>query len=131
MTQTAQKTETVIDRYIRIFDRSAHDPAALEEYKSIFAPDATVQLAEEMQPVTGLAAIMELYRGVAADTADSKHIWDVTVLDDGRLECRWVNVTRKADGQLLSFGGIEHATVNADGLMTSLHNKMVPTEGWA
>jgi hypothetical protein len=56
MTQT---TETVIDRYITIFDRATHDPAALEELRSIFAPDATVQLADEQEPMTGLAAIMK------------------------------------------------------------------------
>jgi hypothetical protein len=59
MTQTTQTTDTVIDRYIRIFDRSAHDPAALDELQSIFAPDATIQLSDEQEPVTGLAAIME------------------------------------------------------------------------
>lgn len=127
MTRT---TETVIDRYIRIFDRAAHDPAALEEYRSIFAPDATVQLADEQPPVTGFAAVLELYRGIAESTADSKHIWDSTVLDDGRVECRWVNVTRTADGRLVTLSGLEHATVDADGLITNLRNRMVAPDSW-
>lgn len=55
-------TETTIDRYITIFDRAPHDVAAVEELQSIFARDATVQLADEQEPVTGLAAIMKLYR---------------------------------------------------------------------
>jgi hypothetical protein len=55
MTQT---TETVIDRYITIFDRAAHDPATLDELGSIFAPEARVQLRDDQEPVTGFAAIM-------------------------------------------------------------------------
>ncbi|MFD1543560.1 nuclear transport factor 2 family protein [Nonomuraea guangzhouensis] len=128
MTRTTETTQTVIDRYITLFDRTAHDPAAVEEYRSIFATDATVQLAEEMEPVTGLPAIMEVYRGMAAAMADSKHLWDTTVLDDGRIECHWVNITRSADGRLLAMSGIEYATVNADGLMTNLTNRMVTPE---
>jgi hypothetical protein len=61
----------VLDRYIRIFDRSAHDPAALDELQSIFAQDATIQLSDEQEPVTGFAAIMELYRFIAAGMASS------------------------------------------------------------
>ncbi|MFD1545088.1 nuclear transport factor 2 family protein [Nonomuraea guangzhouensis] len=122
MTQT---TETVIDRYITLFDRTAHDPAAVQEYQSIFAPDATVQLTEEMEPVTGLPAITQLYQAMAATMADSKHLWDTTVLDDGRIKCHWVNITRSADGRLLAMSGIEYATVNADGLMTNLTNRIV------
>lgn len=124
----AQTTETVIDRYIKLFDRTAHDPSAVKEYQSIFAPDATVQLAEEMEPVTGLPAIMGLYQGIAETMADSKHFWDTTVLDDGRIECHWVNITRTADGRLVAMSGIEYGTVNADGLMTILTNRMVTPE---
>lgn len=48
MTQTTGTTptnDTVIDRYIRIFDRTAREPEALKELESIFAPDATIELA--------------------------------------------------------------------------------------
>jgi hypothetical protein len=122
MTRT---TESAIDRYIRIFDRAAHDPGALDELRSIFAPDATVQLSDEQEPVTGFAALMDLYRGIAAGMADSKHIWTTTLLDDGRIECRWVSVARRADGHLVALGGIEHATLDASGLITNLRNRMV------
>jgi SnoaL-like protein len=121
-------TDTAIDRYIRIFDRAAHDPAALEELRSIFAPDATVQLTDDQEPVTGFAALMELYRGMIAFMADSKHVWTTTVLDDGRVECRWVQAGRTADGRLVAYSGIEHATVDADGLITNLRNRMVAPE---
>jgi hypothetical protein len=122
MTQT---TETVIDRYITIFDRAAQDPGTLDELRSIFAPDARVQLTDDQEPVTGFAAIMELYRALAGGMADSKHFWTTTVLDDGTLECRWVQAARATDGRLLTNGGIERATVNTDGLITNLRNRMV------
>jgi SnoaL-like protein len=127
MAQPTQ-TETVLDRYIKLFDRAAHDTGALEELRSIYAPDATVQLLEGAEPVTGLDAIIEFYRNLAAGMADSKHIWDVRVLDDGRLECHWVSVARAVDGRLTTQSGIEHATLNADGLITNLRNRMVEPE---
>lgn len=119
-------TETVFDRYMNAIDRAVYDAGALEEdLRSIYAPDATVDLSEGAEPVIGLDAIIEFYRGFVAACSDSKHFWDVRVLDDGRLECHWVSVHRMADGRLTAQGGIEHATVNADGLMTSLRNRMV------
>lgn len=123
-------TETTIDRYITIFDRAAHDPEALEELRTIFAPDATVQLHEGQEPITGFALIMEVYQGIARHMADSKHFWHTTVLADGTLECRWVQAGRSADGSLVTQSGLEHATVNADGLITNLRNKMVPAGSW-
>jgi hypothetical protein len=122
MTQT---TETVIDRYITIFDRAAQDPGALDELRSIFAPDARVQLNDDQEPVTGFAAVMDLYRVMTGHMADSKHVWTTTVLDDGTLECRWVQAARATDGPLLTYGGIERATVNTDGLITNLRNRIV------
>ena len=127
---TTPTTDTVLDRYIRIFDRTAHDPEVVEELQSIFAPDATVQLTEDSEPVTGLSAIMAVYRNITAQMADSQHFWTVTELDDGTLECHWVQAGRATDGRLVSMSGIEHATVNADGLVTHLANRMVPTVGW-
>ncbi|SEF04358.1 SnoaL-like domain-containing protein [Streptomyces sp. 3213] len=123
-----QTTETVIDRYIRIFDRLPHDPGALEELRTVYAPDATVQLDEGGEMVTGIDAILPIYRDLAARMADSHHFWDVTELDDGTLECRWASLTRTADGRLLTLNGLERATVNSDGLITSLRNKMVPPD---
>jgi hypothetical protein len=99
MTRT---TETVIDQCIRIFDRAAHDSGALERFRSVFAPDATMQLRDGQEPVTGVAAIMEVYQVIARDMADSKHFWTTTVLDDGTLECRRVQAPRAADGRLVA-----------------------------
>ena len=73
---------------------------------------------------------MDVYRFIAAGMADSKHIWTTAVFGDGTLECRWVSVARAADGRLGTHSGIEHATVNADGLITSLRNRMVPPGSW-
>lgn len=123
MTQT---TDTVVDRYITLIDRAVHEPGALEELPSIFAADATVQL-EDLQPVTGLAAITEFYRGFFshAHGGDSKHFWTTTVLDDGRLEVRFLAAGRTPDGELTARSGTEHATVNAEGLITYLTAKSV------
>jgi hypothetical protein len=43
-----------------------------------------VQLSDDQEPVTGFAALMDLYRGIAVGMADSRHIWTTTVL--GRIE---------------------------------------------
>ncbi|MFE7277334.1 MULTISPECIES: nuclear transport factor 2 family protein [Streptomyces] len=133
VTKTAGSTNptgTVVDRYIRIFDRTAHDPQAVEELESIFAQDAVVQLAEGIEPVAGLPAIMAVYRGFVSQMADSQHFWTVTELDDGRLECEWVQAGRSVDGRLVCTGGVEQVTVNADGQITKLINRIVPNAGW-
>ena len=120
--------DTVLDRYIRIFDRAPKDHEALEELRTIFAPDATVQLHQDAEAVTGLERIMELYRAYAEGADESRHVWDSTELADGTIECRWVAAARATDGRLSTLSGLEHATVNADGLITNLRNKMVPAE---
>ena len=102
----------------------------MEELQSVFAPDATVQLTEELEPVTGLSAVMDLYRNVVRTMADSQHFWTSTVLDDGRIECRWVQAGRGIDGRLVILSGHEFATVNADGRITELRNRMVPASDW-
>lgn len=122
-----QPVRTVLDRYIALADRAVQDPAALDELVSVFAPDATVHLGDE--PVTGFAAIRELYRAHIARHAHSTHYWTTTVLDDGRLEATWVVAARMADGGLMTAGGIEHATVNEDGLINELRNRFTRTPG--
>ncbi|MER5794293.1 nuclear transport factor 2 family protein [Streptomyces sp. NPDC001980] len=122
--------DTVIDRYISIYDRTAYEPEALKELESIFAPDATVELADGMPPATGLPAIMAVYEHLAKGMADSKHFWTVTELDDGRLECHWIQAARGTDGRLIGQSGIEQATVNAEGQITHLVNRFVPVVGW-
>jgi hypothetical protein len=123
-------TPTTIDRYIEIFDRAASDSGALDELRTIFATDATVQLDDDAPPITGLAVIMEFYRGVTRGIADSKHIWSTTELPDGTLECRWVQAARAADGRLTTRSGIERARLDAEGLITNLRNKMLPAGSW-
>lgn len=119
------KTIETIGRYMEIFDRTAHDPGALEELLTLFASDATVQLVDGQEPVTGIPALWELYRLAVKNLTDSRHIWTTTVLDDGRIEARWDCASRTIDGRLVALSGIEHVTVNADGLITNLRNRMV------
>jgi hypothetical protein len=116
MTQTIT---TVVDRYITLVDRAVHEPQALQELGSVFAPEATVQFGD-LPPVTGLADITEFYRRFYSDMADCKHVWTTTVLDDGTLEVRFIAASRTPDGQLASQGGTEHVTVDANGLITNL-----------
>ena len=116
MTQTAA---TVADRYITIVDRAVHEPQALQELGSVFAPEATVQFGD-LPPVTGLADITEFYRNFYSEMADSKHVWTTTVLGDGTLEVRFIAAWRTIDGQLASQGAVEHVTVDANGLITQL-----------
>ncbi|MDT0485409.1 nuclear transport factor 2 family protein [Streptomyces doebereineriae] len=117
-------TETVVDRYIALIDRAVDEPAVLEELGSFFAADAIVQL-EDFEPVTGLPAITEFYRRFYSNAGEGKHFWNTTVLDDGRLEVRFLVAGRTPDGQLTARSGIEHATVNTDGLITYLTAKAV------
>ncbi|MFI0821310.1 nuclear transport factor 2 family protein [Streptomyces sp. NPDC021098] len=116
MTRT---TRTVVDRYITLVDRAVHEPEALEELGSVFAPEATVQFGA-LPPVTGLADITEFYRRFYSDMADSKHVWTTTVLDEETLEVHFIAAWRTADGRLDSQSGIENVTVDANGLITEL-----------
>ncbi|BBC28810.1 uncharacterized protein SGFS_001010 [Streptomyces graminofaciens] len=116
---TTQTTETVADRYITLVDRAVHEPQALQELGSVFAPGATVQFGD-LPPVTGLSDITEFYRNFYSEMADSKHVWTTTVLDDGTLEVRFIAAWRTTDGQLASQGAVEHVTVDASGLITQL-----------
>ena len=120
-----QMTTSVIDEYLTLFDRLAHDSAALEEMLALFAPDVTVRLFEGQEPLVGIPALRELYGGFARGMVDSKHVWTTTVLDDGRIELRWLHASRRVDDRLVALSGIEYATVNADGLITKLDNRMV------
>jgi hypothetical protein len=119
--------DTALDRYMRFADRAVKDPAALAELRSIFAPNATVRLRDT--PVTGFPDIVEFYRAFAAELADSKHYWTTTVLDDGTIEAQWVVAARRTDGSLMTAGGVEHASVDADGLITDLRNRYTRRPG--
>jgi hypothetical protein len=114
-----QTTETVVDRYIKLIDRTLCEPNLFGELGSVFAQNATVQL-EDFEPVTGLTAIIEFYQHFYENAGDRKHFWNTTVLDDGRLEVQFLSAGRLPDGRLRARRGIEHATVNAEGLITHL-----------
>ncbi|MFF0085911.1 nuclear transport factor 2 family protein [Streptomyces canus] len=116
MTRT---TGTVVDQYMALVDRAVHEPEALKEFKTVFAPKATV-LFGELPPVTGLADITEFYRSLYSDLVDSKHVWTTAMLDEETIEVRFITAWRTADGQLGSQSGTEHVTVDADGLITEL-----------
>ncbi|MBE4737600.1 MULTISPECIES: nuclear transport factor 2 family protein [Streptomyces] len=116
MTQT---TATVVDRYITLVDRAVHEPQALQELGSVFAPGAVVRFGD-VPPVTGLADITEFYRRFYSDMADCKHVWTTTALDERTLEVRFIAAWRMLDGQLASQGGTEHVTVDDSGLITNL-----------
>ncbi|MEU1005793.1 hypothetical protein [Streptomyces tibetensis] len=47
------------------------------------------------------------------------------MLDDGRIALRWLHASRRVDDRLVALSGIEYATLDADGLITSLDNRMV------
>ncbi|MET7518478.1 hypothetical protein ABZS88_34550 [Streptomyces sp. NPDC005480] len=79
-------TETVADRRcIALIDRAVHEPGALEELGSLFAPDATVQL-EEFAP--GM-----VMRSIAAATG-AEHPQETgpecPVKNVALFECRYV-----------------------------------------
>ncbi|GAA2360574.1 MULTISPECIES: nuclear transport factor 2 family protein [Streptomyces] len=124
---TGQMTHTALDRYMELADRAVRDPSALAELPTIFAPDATVRLRDE--PVTGMPAIMEFYRVFVAAVAESKHYWTTTILEDGTIESHWVVAARRADGSLMTAAGVEHATVDTDGLITNLRNRYTRPPG--
>ncbi|MFF7789958.1 hypothetical protein [Streptomyces sp. NPDC007991] len=84
-----------------------------------------MQLFEGQQPLVGISALGEVHGGFAQGMVDSKHVWTTTKLDDGRIELRWLHASRRADDRLVALSGIEYATLDADGLITSLDNRMV------
>jgi hypothetical protein len=110
-----------LDRYIAMADDVVRDPALLDEWLTVFAPDAVVRIGPE--PVTGYVAIAEFYRGWRAAFAETKHFWTSTVLADGRLRAEWVAAARMADGGVSVVAGVEHATVDALGRITELRNE--------
>lgn len=120
--------ETVVDRYMTTVDRAVREPDALKQLEAVFAPKATVRFGE-LPPVTGLADITEFYRNLYSDMADTKHVWTTTVLDEGTIEVSFIAAWRAADGRLGSQSGIEHVTVDADGLITELQVLIPKNDG--
>ncbi|EGG47910.1 hypothetical protein SGM_1741 [Streptomyces griseoaurantiacus M045] len=121
------RTPTVLDRYIGLADRAVHEEAALQELLALFAPGATVRIGPE--PVRGREAVAAFYRAHFAALADSRHYWNTTVLEDGTLRAEWAAAARTADGGLMTVAGVEHARVDADGLIADLHNTFTRPPG--
>jgi SnoaL-like protein len=114
-------TGNALDRYIGMADEVVRDPGLLDEWMTLFAPDAVVQLGPE--PVHGHRAIADFYRLWATQFAETKHFWNSAVLADGTVRAEWVSAARMADGRVSVVAGIEHATVDAEGRITSLRNE--------
>jgi hypothetical protein len=120
-------TGTAIDRYIGLADRAVHDESALAELLALFAPEATVRIGPE--PVHGHAAVVAFYRAHFASFADTKHYWNSTVLDDGTLRAEWVCAARTTDDRLVTVAGVEHATLDGNGLIADLRNEFTRPPG--
>lgn len=111
---------TILDRYIAFADRAVGHPEMIEELRTIFAPDATVQLFEDK--IHGIEAIIAFYRGFIGSVIEGQHFWTTTTVDDDVLEARWVGALRFAGDRLVATGGVERARLNADGLIQDLLN---------
>ncbi|MFI2378074.1 nuclear transport factor 2 family protein [Streptomyces sp. NPDC018964] len=120
-------TTTALDRYIGLSDWAVQDEAALDEALALFAADATVEIGPE--PVRGSEAIAAFYRAHLAAHAESRHFWNTIVLEDGTLRAEWVCAARMADGSLMTVAGVEHATLDARGLIVHLRNEFTRLPG--
>lgn len=120
-------SETVMDRYIRLFDSAVHDSSALDEMLTLFADEAVVEIGPE--PVHGRAAIEGMYREFLPTFADSKHFCNTTALEDGTLRTEWAAAVRTADGHVLTAAGVEHAKIDSDGRISDLRNTFSRTPG--
>lgn len=119
----AGTTDTALDRYYALFDRAVADPEAIDEFLALFAPEAVVRI--DVDPLQGRDAIAASYRGAFSTFAEGKSFWNTTTLDDGRIKGKFVFIARMIDGTLVSSSGIEHATVDSDGLIVALYNEYI------
>jgi hypothetical protein len=110
-----------IDRYMRLFDRGAKEPAAVDELIALFADDAVVDIAGH--PLTG-QAVTDLYRMICEHVADSYHHWTSEQLPDGIVKVVWGSSARLNDGNIDARAGVEHFTFNDQGLITHLRNDL-------
>ncbi|HEY6497007.1 MAG TPA: nuclear transport factor 2 family protein [Trebonia sp.] len=120
-------TETIMDRYIRLFDAAVHDASALDEMLTLFAPEATVEIGQE--PVQGRQAIDAMYRAFVATFSDSKHFCNTTVLEDGSLLGEWVASGRTTDNRVITAAGVERVKVDGAGRITDLRNEFTRVPG--
>ncbi|MEU1043721.1 nuclear transport factor 2 family protein [Streptomyces sp. NPDC005897] len=127
MTITMPAHSTALDRYLGLSDRAVHGEVALGELLALFAADATVEIGPE--PAHGSEGIAAFCRAHFAAHAEMKHFWSTTVLDDGTLRAEWVCAARKTDGSLITVAGVEHATLDAQGLIGRLRNEFTRHPG--
>lgn len=116
---------TVLDRYIAFSDRAVGRPELIEELRTIFSEDATVQLIEDK--FDGIDAILDFYRKFIDLIEEGTHYWTTTEVGEGVLEARWIAAVRFKGDRLVATGGLERAQVNSAGLITNLRN--YPNEG--
>ncbi|MFD2420361.1 nuclear transport factor 2 family protein [Amycolatopsis pigmentata] len=116
-----EPAETVLDRYIGLSDRAVRESSALAELLGLFASDATVLIGPE--PAHGKEAVTTFYRAHFAGIVESKHYWNTTVLEDGTVRAEWVCAARTTGNGLITVAGVEHATVDSDGLIQDLRNE--------
>lgn len=114
------ETITVLDRYMTLFDRYLDGTTQLDELRTIFAPDATVNITGT--PVTGIEALLAMYGGILGRLQETRHFWNLTKVDDSTLEAEWAVAGRLKDGGVTSLGGFERAHLNAEGLIVNLRN---------
>lgn len=115
-----EETTTALGRYIDFADRYAAGNAQIEELRTIFAEDATVDVIGE--PIKGIDALLSFYARMFGGWQASKHFWTTTIVDDNTVETEWAAIVRLEDGSLRPVGGYERARLNADGLMVDLRN---------
>jgi hypothetical protein len=113
--------ENALDRYIAMADEVIRAPERLDEWMTVFAPDAVVRIGPE--PVRGHRAVVDFYRQFVTQFAESKHFWNSSVLADGTLRAEWVSASRMADGRVSVVAGVERATVDAAGRILTLDNE--------
>lgn len=114
------ETITALDRYMTLFDRYLDGSTQLDELRTIFAPDATVDIIGA--PVTGIDDLFGMYEGILGRLQETKHFWNLTKVDDNTLEAEWVVAGKMKDGGVMSLGGFERAHLNAEGLIVNLRN---------
>jgi len=115
--------DTAVQRYMTLADRGYGDDEAYEELVALFAADAVVDI--DGTPVRGTAEIRALYRRFFDEGSESSHYWHTEILADGTHKTVWVESGRLADGRLTSVAGIEYATLDSDGLISSLRNEPI------
>jgi hypothetical protein len=110
------------DRYIGMADGVVSGRVKLDEWLTVFGPDAVVSIFPG-QTARGHEEVQAFYRQFAAGFAETKHFWNSAVLPDGTLQATWGAVVRMADGSVSVVSGVERAKVDAAGRIIDLRNE--------